>query len=90
MNKLNPIALANTFALIDLILHPLFHVWVSVSPKSYEWFMSLFVAGLKLEVTKFDSDVGHIILGTIIEAGIFWILGMSGAIIYNKFLNKTK
>ena len=28
MNKLNAIALANTLAIIDLVLHPLFHFWV--------------------------------------------------------------
>ena len=35
------VALANTLAIIDLILHPLFHLWISVAPRSYEWMMNL-------------------------------------------------
>lgn len=84
MNKFNVIGLANTFALIDLVLHPLFHVWVVVSPSSYEWLMNLFVAGLRVEVTGFDTNVGHIILGTIIEASAFWLLGATVALVYNR------
>ena len=76
--------LANTFAIIDLILHPIFHVWVAVSPSSYEWLMSLFVAGLKVEVTPFDTNVLHVILGTIVEAGVFWLLGAIVALVYNR------
>ena len=89
MNKFNVIALANTFAIIDLILHPLFHLWVSISPSSYEWAMHLFVAGLQLQVTHFDSSFTHIALGTIIEASAFWILGASVALIYN-WMSKSK
>ena len=83
MNKFNVIAFANTFAIIDLILHPLFHLWISVAPRSYEWAMNLFVAGLHLQVTDFDSSFIHIALGTIAEASAFWILGASVALIYN-------
>ncbi|MSU55509.1 MAG: hypothetical protein EXS46_03160 [Candidatus Taylorbacteria bacterium] len=89
MNKFNVIAFANTFAIIDLILHPLFHLWVSVAPRSYEWAMHLFVAGLNLQVTDFDSSFAHIALGTIIEASAFWILGASIALIYN-WMSKLK
>lgn len=85
MNKLNVIALANTVAVIDLILHPLFHIWISISPQSYEWFMNLLVAGLHLEITEFDSSFEHIVLGTVVEASIFWLLGASFALLYNKF-----
>lgn len=87
MNKLNVLALANTFAIIDLVLHPLFHLWVSISPESYEKAMNLFVAGLQLRVTEFDSSLGYIILGAILEASAFWLLGFVGASLYNK-LNK--
>ena len=80
------IAFANTFAIIDLILHPLFHLWISVAPRSYEWAMNLFVAGLHLQVTKFDSRFSHIVLGTIVEASAFWVLGASIALIYNRLL----
>jgi len=78
------IAFANTFAIIDLILHPLFHLWIYVVPRSYEWAMNLFVAGLHLQVTNFDSNLSHIVLGTIVEASAFWILGAFVALIYNK------
>jgi len=87
MNKLNAIAFANTFAIIDLVLHPFFHLWVWISPYSYGWMMNLFVAGLKLNVTNFDYSIFHVVLGTILEATVFWILGYSIAFLYNK-LNK--
>ena len=86
--KFDIFALANTFALIDIILHPLFHLWIAIAPNSYEYLMNLFVAGLHLQVTEFDSSIAHIILGTIAEAAIFWILGAAVALIYNKFSNK--
>ena len=84
MNKFSVIALANTFAIIDLILHPLFHLWTWVHPDSYVWLMQLFVAGLHLQVSEFDSSFEHIIIGTMIEATIFWCLGAAVALIYNK------
>lgn len=85
MTKLNAIALANTAAIIDLILHPLFHLWVALAPDSYEQLMNLFVAGLHLEVTFFDTTWVHIVIGTVIEASVFWILGWVFATIYNRF-----
>jgi len=85
MNKFNVIALANTFAVIDVVLHPLFHLWVGINPSSYEKLMNLFVAGLHLEVTHFDTSISHILLGTLLEASIFWIFGAIVALIYNKF-----
>ncbi|MFY9462652.1 MAG: hypothetical protein WAP52_00505 [Candidatus Sungiibacteriota bacterium] len=85
MLTLQPFALANTFALIDLILHPLFHLWVVLAPRSYEWAMNLFVAGLRLQVTAFDTSLTHIIFGTILEAVAFWVLGFAAASIYNFF-----
>ena len=84
MNKFNVFAFANTFAIIDLILHPLFHLWISIAPRSYEWAMNLFVAGLHLEVTHFDSNLTHIVLGTILEAAALWVLGATIALIYNR------
>lgn len=86
MNKFNAIALANTIAVIDLVLHPLFHLWVYLSPSSYEWVMNLFVAGLQLNVTSFDSSLWHILLGTVVEAGVFWLLGYCFASLYNRFI----
>jgi len=88
MNKFNVIAFANTFAIIDIVLHPIFHIWVSIAPGSYEYLMSLFVAGLSLKVTGFDTSISHIIFGTIIEASAFWLLGAAIALIYNKLSNQ--
>ena len=85
MQKFNVIALANTFAVIDLIAHPAFHLWVWLSPQSYEWAMNLFVAGLQLRVTAFDTSFTHIILGTVVEASTFWLLGVFVALVYNRF-----
>jgi hypothetical protein len=85
----NALALANTVAIIDLILHPLFHLWVSVAPRSYEWTMNLFVAGLHLKVTDFDSSIEHIFLGTIVEAGLFWLLAYGFATLYS-YLARNK
>lgn len=84
MQKFSVIGLANTFAIIDVILHPLFHIWVAVAPRSYERLMNVFVAGLHLQVTEFDTSVAHIIFGTIVEASVFWLLGAFAAIVYNK------
>ena len=84
MQKFNVIALANTFAVIGLILHPLFHLWVWLSPQSYEWAMNLFVAGLQLRVTAFDTSFTHIILGTVVEASTFWLFGAFIALVYNR------
>ena len=81
--KLNTFALANTLALIDLVLHPLFHLWIWVSPQSYESTMHLFVAGLQLHVTELDSSLSHVVLGTVTEAAVFWVLGASAALLYN-------
>lgn len=78
------IAFANTLAIIDLILHPLFHLWISIAPRSYEWMMNLFVAGLHLQVTDFDSSLSNIAFSTIVEASAFWVLGAMIALIYNK------
>jgi hypothetical protein len=82
--KWDTFALANTFALIDIVLHPLFHIWVAIHPQSYEWLMHLFVAGLDVHVEEFDTSLGHVLLGTVVEASIFWTLGVTVAFLYNK------
>ena len=87
---LNVIALANTFAMIDVVLHPVFHFWVWLHPQSYERTMNLFVAGLRLQVTKFDTDFLHILVGTFMEAAGFWLLGAWVAILYNKMAKYSK
>lgn len=83
--KFQPVALANTFGIIDLILHPLFHAWVAFSPSSYEYFMQIFVAGLHLKVDQsLELAPTNLLLSTLLEAGAFWLLGFAGATLYNK------
>ncbi|OGE86503.1 MAG: hypothetical protein A3J48_00050 [Candidatus Doudnabacteria bacterium RIFCSPHIGHO2_02_FULL_46_11] len=90
MLKLNAWAFANTFAIIDLILHPLFRLWVLISPESYVKVMHLFVEGLQLKIEPaFDLNFGNFLTSTILEAALFWILGWAVAHLYNK-LNKSK
>lgn len=83
--KIKPIALANTFAIMDLVGHTFFHIWIALSPQSYEHLMQLFVAGLSLEVNQtIELSPSNLLLSTALEAGVFWILGFIGANIYNK------
>ena len=83
--KFSVYALANTFAIIDLILHPLFRVWVWLSPQTYEFAMKFFVAGWEIHTTAgFDLNPVNIVLSTIIEASLLWLLGAAVAILYNK------
>jgi len=82
--KFDVFALANTFAIIDIILHPLFRLWIWISPNSYESAMNLAVAGLQVKVTSFDLNLSYMIFGTILEVAIFWLLGATVALLYNK------
>ena len=82
MGKLNAIALANTFALIDLVLHPLFHLWGWFLPRSYESLMHEFVIGLNLRVDEKFTPTFFIFW--IVEAAAFWVLGYMVATIYNR------
>lgn len=84
------IAFASTLAIIDLILHTVFRFWIFVAPNSYEWAMNLFVAGFRLQVSDFDLSFSHIILGTILEAAAFWILGAMVALIYNRLAKSQR
>ncbi len=89
MNKLDQLAFANTLAIIDLILHPLFRLWVRISPESYVKTMHLFVAGLQLRIDPaFDLNLMNLVIGAVLEAAAFWVLGYMIAYLYNK-LNKN-
>ena len=89
MKEFNVIALANTFALIDLILHSAFRVWVLISPSSYINAMHLFVEGLELRINPaFDLNLANYIKGTILEVVMFWVLGASIGIIYNRLAKR--
>lgn len=84
-NQLNPIALANTLAILDLIGHPLIHLWVAIHPESYKYLMQIFVAGLRLQVDQaFELAPANLLLSTVLEASLFWLLGYAGASLYNK------
>ena len=82
MKKFDIFALANTFASIDLVLHPLFHIWGWYFPRSYEQAMHEFVIGLKLTVDEKFTPVFFIYW--ILEAVVFWLLGASVGLLYNK------
>ncbi len=88
---LKPIALANTLALLDLIGHPLIHLWVSVYPQSYESLMQLFVAGLHLSVEPtFELLPTHLLLSTVVEASTLWLVGYIGGSVYNMLSDQPK
>jgi len=82
--KFDVLALANTLAIIDIILHPLFRVWIWISPSSYEGALNLFVAGWQVNVTSFDLTWSHLFFGTVLEASLVWLCGAAIAILYNK------
>lgn len=82
MKKVDIFALANTFGLIDLFLHPLFHLWGWFSPHTYEAVMSEFVIGLHVKVMEHPEP--KFFIYWIIEAMCFWLLGLTGGYIYNK------
>jgi len=82
MKKLDTLALANTIAIIDLFLHPLFHIWGWIWPRSYEIAMQEFVIGLDLHVN--ETFTPNFLYFWIIEALAFWVLGFSVAFLYNK------
>lgn len=87
--KLNPKALANTLAIIDLVAHPAFHLWAAISPDSLEYLMHVFVAGLELNIDPaFDLSPIHLVWGTLLEASVFWVTGYVVATVYNRFLRK--
>lgn len=87
---INPVALANTLSILDLVGHPLIHLWVAIHPQSYEYLMQIFVAGLRLQVDQaFELAPHNLLLSTVLEASTFWALGYIGATVYNVF-NRPK
>lgn len=82
MKKIDPLALAKTFAIIDLVLHPLFHLWGWYLPRSYEMAMHEFVIGLDLNVA--ESFTPMFFIYWILEAIVFWSLGYIGGRLYNR------
>lgn len=87
---IKPIALANTLTILDLILHPFFHIWAAISPESLTYIMHIFVVGLELNIDpEFDFSLFNLIVGTILEASTIWILGFVGAKLYNSLSTKS-
>lgn len=86
MIKFNVIALANTFAAIDIVLHPLFRLWILISPATYEKTLRLFVAGFQVHVEPHvDLNLFNFVFSTLLEAATFWVLGAMVGLVYNKF-----
>lgn len=87
MNKINVIALANAFAVVDIIVHSIASLWMSQSSESFLFILRYFVDGLKLEADpSLHMSYFDYFLGTLIEGAFFWVLGASLAICYNLFL----
>lgn len=81
---MNPIILANTLAILDLVGHALIHIWVLVHPESYEYIMQVFVAGLRLSVDPAtELTPGTLLFSSVLEAAVFWSVGYLGASLYN-------
>lgn len=86
MSKFNVIALANTCAAIDIVLHPLFRLWILISPENYERAMRLFVAGVQIHVEpQIDLNLFNLVIGTLLEAAGFWLFGALVGVVYNRF-----
>jgi hypothetical protein len=77
-------AFANAVAIMDLVLHPGIHLWARFAPRSYEWLMGVFVAGVRFEVKAVDSSPQHIVLGGLLEAAILWAVAAAFALLYNR------
>jgi hypothetical protein len=80
--KLNVLAFANTFGIIDLVLHLLFHLWGWFSPETYEMAMGEFVIGLHLEVTEHFTPMFFVFW--LVEAAVMWLFGATISTLYNK------
>jgi len=86
MSKFNVIALANTFAAIDIVLHPLCRLWILISPHTYEKTLRLFVAGFQVHVEPHvDLNLFNFVFSTLLEAATFWLVGALVGVVYNKF-----
>lgn len=82
--QLRTIALANTFGLIDFVLHPFFHGWGWLAPESYERVMRGFVIGLDINVDARDRFGPDFFFYWFLEVATFWILGAAVAVLYNR------
>jgi hypothetical protein len=82
MKKFDAVALGNTLAISSLVLHPLFHLWGWLSPRTYEVLFSEFVIGLHLKVEEHFHPKFFIFY--IVEAVTLWIVGFVFASLYNK------
>lgn len=91
MNKIHVIAMANTFAVVDIVIHSIAVFWMSKSPESFLFILRYFVEGLKLEADpSVHMTVFDYFFGTALEGAFFWVLGAFLAICYNFFLLKCQ
>ena len=85
MNKFNVVALANTFAIIDIILHSSFRLWILISPESYVNTMGFFVTGAQFKIDpELNLDFFNFVSSTVLEGLTFWVLGAAVGVLYNK------
>ena len=86
VKKLDALAYGNTFGLIVLILHPIFHIWTYLSPESYGLIVRMFFPGFRVIIDSFDYSVSITILSTLLKSVVFWLFGFIGATLYNKLV----
>lgn len=87
---LKAIPLANTLAIMALVLHSFFHAWAILSSQSYVAAVRMSVAGLQLSVNATDASVLHFVLGTIGEVASFWLFGAAVATLYNALVRRAE
>jgi hypothetical protein len=81
--KLDVIALANSIAVVDTVLHLLFHLWGWWAPQSYENSMAEFALGFPVKIQHGFGTSFFVFWA--IEVAFFWLLGATIALLYNTF-----
>lgn len=81
---------ANAAAILGAVLHFGTHLWAWFAPRSYEWVMNVFVAGVRFEVKPMDSSARHLILGGILEIAVVWTVALGFAVVYNRLIASSR
>lgn len=87
---LRGIAFANAAAILGGVLHFGTHLWAWFAPRSYEWLMNVFVAGVRFEVKPMDSSARHLLLGGILEVAAVWLVAAAFASVYNHLAGSSR
>lgn len=87
---LRVMAFANAAAILGGVLHFGTHLWAWFAPRSYEWVMNVFVAGVRFEVKPMDSSARHLVLGGILEIAAVWTVALAFALTYNRLVASSR